>query len=274
MAFDAALDERRVAYGGLLDDEALALLLLDEEGLNEGALVTLAEARGRAEATVRVEVVRALPVKAFEREGGVGRVANVVVRDATGEASLVLWDRDVEKVDDGTLAPGAMVRVVNARVKDARYGLELVVGAWTALEVEGAPDPAKRKLLLDAAGADPTALGPGPAPTPEPAAPARPLGLADAPVGATGFLGRGRLVAVEPARSFKRRDGTVGFVANASLEDESGRVSLVCWDEAAKAVRAFEAGAFLEATGLSVKERDGRAELHTSRATVLRPYRP
>lgn len=297
-SFEAKARELDEAFGGLLDPEAVGLLLLDEHGRNAGAVVTLAECRGRPEATVLVTVDRVLPAREFAREGGTGRVVNVEVTDATGGARLTLWDRDAEKAEDGTLAPGARVKVVNARVKDSRFGLELHVTPWTVLEVEGALDPARRKLLTDTlpdaapagvaapadaavAAAEPAALPEGvvlPPASERPAtrqaailARADPEPLGSARAGDTLHLVRATVRGVQPTRPFRRRDGTTGFVANVEVEDASGRASVTLWDEAVRAVQKCPPGTEVELTDLVAKEHQGRLELHSTRATRVSP---
>lgn len=303
-SFTARIAELRTQFGDLLDEEALALFVLDEHGRNAGAVVAVRDCRGRAEATVDVVVERALEVREFARGEGAGRVQNVLVRCAAhgDEARLTLWDRDVEKVAD--LKPGARVRVVNARVKDSRFGIELHVSAWTRLEIEGALDPARLKLLTDtledagssaspaaqpATGArasrQSTLFDDAPAPRggagglPIEPAPARaaareggavePEPLALARPGDTLHFARFRLKGLRPTRPFRRSDGTTGFVAEADVEDAGVAATLVCWDDAVKALRALAPGAWVEATDLVVKEKSGRLELSTTRATRL-----
>ena len=277
-AFDARMAAVRAEFDGLLDDEALALLVLDELGLNQGSVLNVAELRGRDEASVVVEVARVHPRREFVREsreeGGTakpGVVINVDVRDATGTARLVLWNRDARHVEDGDLRPGARVKIVNARVKDSTWGLELHATPWTKFEVEGALDPAKRKLLMDTrADFDPLEN--------RPTAPAQALLDVGEPV--TGFapIGRlnrdrpavdvrARLVALGPTRTFQRKDGSIGFVANATLEDASGRAQLVCWDEAVRDVRKLAIGAEFTLRDAQVREKEGRLELHTGRSS-------
>jgi replication factor A1 len=266
--FARRIEEARVAFDGLLDDEALALLVLDEAGLNEGAFVELADLQGRAEASVRVVVERVEGVREFAREGRApGRVCNVVVRDDSGEARVVLWDRDVEKAEDGTLHPGAKVTLVGARVKESRFGPELHVTPWTAIEVEGALDPAKRKLLADVAGdVDPLALALRGV--------ERDLRPRQTTLDAPGPL-RGALASVAPTRPFRRADGSLGFVCEAEFDTGDGRVRVVCWDEAVKAVRALAVGDEVEVEGLVAKAKGGAAEWHTASGTRFRrPKQP
>lgn len=234
-------------FGGLLDDEAIALLVLDELGLNEGAYVTLDDLAGRSEATARVRIDRVEPPRTFTRQGGgEGRVCNCLVSDATGTGRIVLWDRDVDKVEDGTLYAGARLTLVNARVKEGRYGIELHVGPWTVLEVEGALDPAKRKLLADVA--------PEPANAPEPpAGPARVEGV---------------LKAVAPTRTYLTERG-VGFVCEVDVETRDGLVRLVVRDELVKAVRALSPGARVVVAPVEAKARGAYTEWHATPETRI-----
>lgn len=263
---DARMAQAREAFGRLLDDEAVALLLLDEMGLNEGAYVTVGDLAGRSEATVRVSLDDVEPPRTFARSsGGEGRVVNCRVSDATGSARMVLWDRDVEKTEDGTLRKGCRLTLVNARVKEGRYGVELHVGPWTVLDVEGALDPARKKLLQDVA---PDGAGPD-APA---AASARAGGLVQStlPREEGPATLAGTLAAVAPTRPVRRGDGSVGFVCDVDVDTPRGRVRLVAHDEAVKAVRAIPAGAPLVAENVVAKVRGAATEWHTTRESVVR----
>lgn len=236
----------RHEFGELLDDEALALLVLDELGFNEGAYVTLDELPGRAEATVRCSVERIDAPRTFQREGRPeGRVCNVVVSDATGQARVVLWDRDVEKTEDGTLKPGARLTLVNARVKESKFGLELHVGPWTVLEVEGAMDPAKRKLLADV------------------------MQEKEAPAPLSGLV-EGTLVQMLPTRSYQKASGGVGFVAEMDVETASGKVRVTLWDDAIREARKLAPGSRVVVDGLEAKVRGTANEWHTTSRTTIR----
>lgn len=229
----------RAEFGELLDDETLALLVLDELGFNEGAFATLDDLAGRGEATVRATVQRIDPERTFQREGRPeGRVCNVMVRDATGEARVVLWDKDVDKTLDGTLKVGARITLVNARVKESRWGTELHVGPWTVLEVEGAPDAAKRKLLADVMG------------EPEPPKPRERV--------------EGTLRALHPTRVQPKPEGGVEFLAEADIDSPDGRVRVTLHDECVKQARALAPGARVAIDALETRVRGTADELHTT----------
>lgn len=221
--FHARLAAHRARFDGLLDDEACALLVLDEAGLNEEAFVRLVDVRGRAEASVDVVVSGPPTRRTFSRkDGGTGEVANVPLEDATGRATLVLWDRDVDKAS--RLPQGARVRIVHARVKDSKFGLELHATASTVVEVPGALSAAKAKLLLDVADAGPPVSDGGP-----PAI-------------------EGVLVRLEATRTFLRDEGGVGFAAVAVLGTGNGEARVTCYDEVVRGMRKVTVGTRIRVT--------------------------
>lgn len=249
--------ERRVAeaskqFGGLLDDEAVALLVLDELGLNEGAYTTLAELAGRAEATVRARVERVEPARSFERPGrDPGRVVNVLVSDATAEARLVFWDKDTEKAED--LRTGQHLTIVNARVKEGKFGAELHLGPWSALEIEGALDPAKRKLLADVAPEGPEkelVVRQTKLPSEE---------LPTTLEGTMGWLG--------PTRPYRTKEGATGFQCELDIMTEKGPMRVVAWDAHVKAARGLAEGQRVRVENLAPKIKGALTEWHTTRET-------
>jgi ssDNA-binding replication factor A large subunit len=252
--FERRVKEASAEFGGLLDDEAIGLLVLDELGLNDGAYATLVELAGRSEATVRVKVERVEPTRTFERSGrDPGRVANVVVSDATGEARLVFWDKDVDRVEE--LRPGVHLTVVNARVKPSSYGNELHIGPWSVLDVEGALDPARRKLLADVADAG------------EKGAPVQSkLQLEELPTTL-----EGKLAWLSATRPYRTKEGGTGFACDADIETADGLRRLVAWDAAVKGVRSVAPGARVRVEGLAPKVKGAATEWHTTPQTRFAP---
>lgn len=242
--------------GGLLQRDVAALRIVDEEGRNDDAVVGLGDLDGRTEATVLVRVEDVEDASTFSNDDGGGTVRNVPVYDGAGRARLVLWDDDVEEADD--LTPGDALRVVNARVKQSGFGLELHMGRWSELEpVEEAGD--LPEAPPEGAG-DPTGGG-------ESSRPVTPL--AEVEPGDEPVRVRGEVVRVEPTRTFDRDDGSTGFIAKAHLRDDSGARVLTAWDDDVRTLQDFDVGDPLEATRLRAKEYRGDVELHTTRGTSL-----
>jgi hypothetical protein len=246
-AFEQKMRDADQQFGGLLDDEALALLLLDELGLNEGAYATLAELKGRSEATVRARVERVEPPRTFERAGrDPGRVVNVIISDATSETRLVFWDKDAEKAEE--LRPGLLITIVNARVKEGKFGPELHVGPWSVLEIEGALDPAKKKLLADV--------------EPEKQLVESKLATEELPTGLEGTLAW-----LSATRPFRTPEGGTGFTCDADIETSNGLRRVVAWGNAVKSVRSLAEGQRVRVSSLTPKVKGAATEWHTTPET-------
>ncbi|MHB8584373.1 MAG: hypothetical protein ACYDDF_00840 [Thermoplasmatota archaeon] len=278
-AFMLRLAEIRTAFDGLLDDETLAHLLLDELGLNDGAFVTLTQARDRVEASVEARVAGPPQRRSFTRKDGrTGEVLNVPIQDATAasmRASLVLWDRDIEKA--ANLVPGKPVKIINARVKNGTFGLELHASAWTVLEVPGAPSAAKAKLLADVApdpvvGALAGAVAGTAAPpsSPFPQAPPRTL----TPLAPNLTKIQGRLEAVAPTRATAQSDGRVTFETEASLATADGPIRVLLRDAGVKAIRAIAIGSEVRIDPVRGDAQGYRADAAAHIDVVPPPSRP
>lgn len=133
-AFDARIQEEVEAWGGLLDEDAAALLVVDKLGRNEIAFGRVEDLYEGGEALLQVQVDEVGPIREFERrDGSVGRVTNLKVSDGTGAVRLVLWDEEVDLVAAGEVALGTPLRVVDGYVRRGPYGLEVVTGKWGVL---------------------------------------------------------------------------------------------------------------------------------------------
>ncbi len=274
--FEERVAEHQRRTGHLITRDVLALRVVDELGRNEGAVVDLVDLDGRNEATVRVRVHDVGEVRTFDEDDrGPGQVVNVQVHDHDRRARLVLWDDDVDLVGDGSVNPGDVVRVVNARVKHTSYGVELHVGRWSEVQEESveddgrggaddAPpvDPPEGEDVWGGVNADPE-IDPLDRPT---------TPLSEVLDGERDVRIRAEVVRVEPTKLFKRKDGSTGFLAKAHVRDGSSRTVLTCWDEHVKELQGFDAGDEVVATALRGKTYRGRLELHTTADTrLLRP---
>ncbi len=130
-AFKSRVEEEMESWGGLLDEDVAALLVVDELGRNAivfGEIVDLYEG-GEALLKVRVEAIE--DVREFNRrDGSQGRVVNLVVSDASGRCRLVLWDEEVDLVTSGAVAVDSTIRIVDGYVRRGPYGLEVSSGKW------------------------------------------------------------------------------------------------------------------------------------------------
>ena len=135
--FDARVRATSEEWGGLLDEDAAARLVLDQLGRGTVNFQTVKELREGMEVTLRVRVDAIAPVREFDRQDGSrGRVVNLDVVDDTGRCRLTLWDDDVALVERGRIAVGSTVRLLDCFVKVTRFGTEVSRGKFGALLVE------------------------------------------------------------------------------------------------------------------------------------------
>ncbi len=137
-AFDAQLDAAIAEWGGLLDREAAAMVVVERLGRSVASFARIADLEEGMEANLRATVVGISPVRTFTRQDGTsGRVVNLELRDDSGFCRFALWDDDVGLVDRGKVAVGATVRALDCYVKRTNFGLDVSRGKFGALVVEG-----------------------------------------------------------------------------------------------------------------------------------------
>ena len=123
-------------FGGLLTEDAAALLVVEELGRYEVDYDRISDIQPDQAVRVRGEVLRISPVREFPKKESLGRVVNVTISDGSGECRLVLWDEDTELVSKGALKTGGYLRVINGYAKMTDFGLEMAKGRYGAIVVE------------------------------------------------------------------------------------------------------------------------------------------
>lgn len=78
----------------------------------------------------------------------------------------------------------------------------------------------------------------------------------------------GTLERVTPTRTFRRPDGTTGFVCDADLRTPAGVARVVLWDDAVRGVQGLQ-GRRVRLTRLAERPRAQGAELHSTRETEV-----
>ncbi|MEF8839011.1 MAG: single-stranded DNA binding protein [Haloarculaceae archaeon] len=231
--FREAVEAKIEQMGGLADEETAAMLIAHELADDEVNAVADVEP-GMAEVKFLAKVLSIGDLRTFEREGEDedGRVINVEAGDESGTVRLAFWDGQAEAVVDGQLEVGDVLRL-KGRPKDGYNGLEVSVDqAEHDDEVEIDVEPGE--------GATIDGLT---------------LGQSDVTVSGL-VLDTGRV------RTFDRDDGSEGRVANLTLGDETGRIRVTLWDEAADRAEELDPGTAVEVVDGYVREREGDLELH------------
>lgn len=136
--YDKRIDSMYKECDGLISKDAIALLIVDELGRYEHRVSKIKDLRDGVSATLTVNVVDIDRKREFQRkDGSKGSVVNLIVSDGSGYCRLVLWDDDTKLVDEGKIKFDSKLRIVNAYVRETKFGLEVNLGKFGNIEVIG-----------------------------------------------------------------------------------------------------------------------------------------
>jgi replication factor A1 len=137
-AFDAHVESVIAEWGGLLDRDSAAMVVVERLGRSVASFVRIADLEEAMEANLRATIVGISPVRTFTRQDGTGgRVVNLELRDESGFCRFALWDDDVGLVERGKAGIGSTVRALDCYVKRTNFGLDVSRGKFGALVIEG-----------------------------------------------------------------------------------------------------------------------------------------
>ncbi len=248
-AFDAEVQGLVEWSGSLFTPELAAAMVVDRLGRSEFKVPPLDKVRPGATSVVRGFVARVGEVRQFEREGMTSRVANVALRDSTGQITLVLWDAHAELVDRGVLQEGLWVRAANVNVRRTDYGVEAQAGRYSTVTLEE-ETTALEQDRSDALDVEWTPLG----------------SLEEGQMASV----RGEVVSKRGPRRFRRRDGSQSSVLNFTVFDGKAMAIVVLWDDLANRNGDVETGATVELLHGMVRVNRGAVEVHSRRESIFR----
>jgi replication factor A1 len=229
--FKEEIKKRSKDYDNLLDEDAIAFLIIDELGRNKQNISKISEITPGIETTLFGKITNISKSKNFTRKNGSsGKVINLEISDETSSCNLVLWNKDVELVKNKTIQKGTNVKVINGYIKDGFNGLEINIGRWGLIETEPEDMP-NIKTNIDNSKISKNI--------------------------------KGKLISIEPSRAFFRDNGEFGFVTNIKIEKDDGNIeALTLWDKKVKEIQSFNQGDKIEIENLDIKVKNGKKEAH------------
>lgn len=126
--FKEHIEKKRKKYDDFLDEEALAYIIVAEQGRNTEAVDHIKDIEPGDEATVKGEIVDLGQLRTFNSKNGDGKVRNVRIDDGAGSVKVVFWNEETERVEDFEI--GMKLKVINGYVQDRGYGLQISSGKW------------------------------------------------------------------------------------------------------------------------------------------------
>ena len=234
----AKIRDKQEEYGGLLTDAGAAYAIAKELRIDVGfepkrMPMKISDIKPGIEGVdIDGEVSQVFPAKAWEKDGRKGRVGSVIIRDASGEIRLTLWNTECDLIENGELKRGARVRITNAAVRERNGMAELGLSHGGNIAVTEATVPKVVKL-------------------------------ADVTEGMNDVTFAARVDRIYPVTEFERKDGR-GRVASMTVSDGTER-RLALWDENADKAGQFAEGDVILVEGAYVKVNRGKPELHVGR---------
>jgi len=249
------IEAKKLESGGYLTDEVAARIVAAELGVEiphriphlDVSIKNLVSGLGNV--TVVGRVIAVFPPRVFTNALGVEkRRASILIADKTGALRVVLWNDETELLDSLGVTRGKIVRVSNGYVSQGSDGnLELRLGR-------------KGKIKVD------------PKDVREQEYPILPRLRRIKDVSLENRKERITLLGKVQKRfslsSFERRDGSTGQVLRFVLSDETGKISVVAWNERAKALENVAVDSYLLLVNAKVKEGiDKHLEVHVNGRT-------
>jgi replication factor A1 len=234
--FENEIKNKSKEFDDLIDENIVALLIVDELGRNTQAFSKISNLQPGSEGTIIGKISNIYKTREFNRKNGAkGKVINLEIEDETGKCGLVLWDRDVEIVKDRKIKIGTNVKVINGYIKDGFNGLEINIGRWGFIEVEP-----NEKVEIDK------------------------IEMKEDKIKT-----KGKIIRIEPTRAFFKDDGEFGFVTNIDLEADGKHTKITVWDEKVKDIQKYKIGDQIEIKNIDIKQKNGKEELHiNSKGTI------
>jgi replication factor A1 len=222
--------------GGLCDEKTAAMLVAHDLGAESPKPQEFIKINDitleKRNVSFTGKVMDVYEMREFSRDdGSSGRVANIIVSDDTGSIRVVLWDElaDLVKVDE--IKVGQMVGV-SGYVKEGYSGLEVSIGRGGSLKfIEGGDIPVKIYKI------------------------------GDIKAGMSGINLAGKVLDVSDMRAFSRKDGSNGRVRNITIGDETGKIRVTLWGDAAKDAN-FAVGDVVEIANGYSKESFNQTEIY------------
>ena len=199
--FEKEIKTRYKSYDGLLDQDTIALLIVDELGRNKQSITKIVDLAPNGDYTVVGRVLSISDSKTFKRKNGTpGKVINLEITDDTATCRLVLWNGDIDHIKNKEIQPGTIVKIINGYTKlGYTGGMEINLGRWGLLEVE--PIDISSQEEQQKHNADEIT---------------------------------GVFVHKESTKAFFKDDGEFGFVTTITIKEHNTKKEVTLWDHASK----------------------------------------
>ncbi|MBP1929575.1 replication factor A1 [Methanolinea mesophila] len=227
--FERRVEEKITECGDLLDETAAAMLVVQDCGRHH--IKIRGFSGGPSLLCFFGKVVTKSPPREFARQDGdPGLVANLILGDETGQVRAVLWDEKAAALEE--IEEGDVLEVIAKPGSRPAEEITVLALRKAPCQIECATEVARHLSPPEQKECDLLVL------------------------------------ALEPPRTFTRRDGSPGELVEGVAADEEGCARLVCWAPAL--LDGIPAGTPVHVAGVQLKYTRSGKEYHLDdRSTVI-----
>jgi replication factor A1 len=229
------IETRYQTYGGLVDKDTVAFLLVDELGRNKQSITKISNLTPNGDFTVIGRVMGISDSKSFKRKNGTaGKVVNLDIADETGTCRLVLWNGDTDLIKNKEIQQGTWLKIINGYTKPGyQGGIEINLGRWGLLEVKPIDIPTEK----------------------EPQRKQEEIA--------------GVLVHKELTKTFFKDNGDIGFITTITIKEQNIRKKIILQDDHVKEIQSYKIGDGILIRDVVKKWENGKTEFHLSNHGIL-----
>jgi replication factor A1 len=191
---------------------------------------------------VKGVILQVADIRTFtKRNGGEGKVLNILIGDETGKIRVTLWDEKTDAI--GNLGIGDSVEIINGYARLNNYSDEVEIQVGT----HGVIRPADSDVEYSEDFTPVSDIVPD-----------------------ENYSVKGRVSGIGEIREFNRKDGSIGLVSNIYISDDTGRIRVTLWDEMAEMAENVDIDTEMEIIDAHAKTGfNNEVELSTNRLSRL-----
>jgi hypothetical protein len=220
---------------GLFDETICASLIIDKFGRNNNIVSKITNLEHGMESTIVVKVVSIGEIREFKKKNGnIGRVVNLKIKDDSGICLLVLWDKDVDLIKNKFIKINSNIKVINGYVKKGLSDIEINIGRWSLIEKNE-----KSNYFLENNLKNNNSMS-------------------------------GKILEILPTRPIFKNNGEYGFFTSVKIKDKNQIKNLHIWDEKVKDIQKYKIGDFIIFEKINYINKDGIIENHINKNSIIK----
>lgn len=218
----------------LFNDYISTLLVVEKYGRNDENDIKISDLESGMESTISGKITKIGDIREFKKQNGIrGRVVNLKIMDDSGSCGLVLWDNDVNLIDNKSIKLGSSVKLINGNVKKGLNGIEINIGRWSLIEVNSNDIPINKNSDNNK-------------------------------------LISGQILEIQPSKAFFKNNGDYGFCTSVKIKDKNQIKKLIIWDDRVKEIQNFKPGDLISFENVENKNNNGINENHVDLHSIIK----